>query len=213
MGMVIHWPASRSARAAKSSSVTRQALPKSDLTQRSQYLAGIVSRDRHFRMVDEGTPMSEAIAAGDGQQAITSLKDENIVPLVDQSGPTCKTKLERDKMSRQFENGSQKGTLMGVSEENAAFIRRTREARLARFPTMEPIAHLLRITVAQYKHYEKRSAMPAYLVVPFCYATGIDLEWLLQGTGKGPAAHDHPRERRASKPRNVSAGQSRRQHG
>lgn len=203
MGMVIHWPLSPSARVAKSSSVTPQALPNSDLTQRNQNLAGTESLDRHLRMVEAGTPISDAMTLGEGQQAITSRKDANIVVRIDQFGPRCKTRLERDKMSCQMDNGSQKGTRMGVTEENAAFIRRTREARVARFQTMEPIAALLRITVAQYKHYERRSAMPAYLVVPFCYATGIDVEWLLQGTGKGPGASQvaAPRRKLTSKPR------------
>lgn len=209
MGMVIqvpHWSSPRAAMRAKSSSV--QALPNSDLTMRDQNLAGTESLDRHLRIVDDGTPMSEAMALGEGQQAITSRKDANIVVRIDQFGPQRKTRLERDKMSCQMDNGPRKGARMGVTEENAAFIRRTREARVARFATMEPIAALLRITVAQYKHYEKRSAMPAYLVVPFCYATGIDMEWLLQGTGKGPSATHvaPPRKQRTSKPRKASQG-------
>jgi hypothetical protein len=211
MGMVIHWPGSRSASAAKTSKVTPQALPDSDLTQRSQNLAGIVSLDRHLRMVDDGTPMSAAIAMGDGQQAITSRKDENIVPFVDQIGPRCKTKLERDKMSHQLDSGSQKGTRMAkaLSAEQAAFIDRVRRARLSRFGTMEPIAALLRITVAQYKHYEKRSPLPAHLVVPFCHATQVDVYWLLDGSGKVPefAATPvaAPRQKRASKARKAKA--------
>lgn len=209
MGMVIHWPPSRSARVAKSSSVTPLALPESDWTQRSQNFAGSASLDLHLRMVEDGTPISAAIALGDCQQAITSRKVENIVQFIDQFGPSCKTRLARDKMSLQLDNGSQKGPRMGVTEENAAFIRRTREARIARFPTMEPIAALLRITVAKYKHFERRSPMPSTLVVPFCYATGVDLEWLLQGTGKGPAGAATPiaahRERRPRKPRKGKA--------
>lgn len=211
-GRVIHWPSSRSARAAKSSSVTRQALPNSDLTMRSQNFAGTESLDRHLRMVDGGTPISDAMTLGEGQQAITSRKDANIVSFIDQIGPLRKTKLERDKMSHLLDNGSRKGANMtkkdkNFSEEKVAFIRRTREARLARFKEMEPIAALLRITVAQYKHYERRSQMPAHLVVPFCYATGVDVEWLLQGTGKGPGATQvaHRQSRRTTPRRKGSA--------
>jgi hypothetical protein len=160
-------------------------------------------------MVEAGTPNSAAIALAEGQQLMTSANEENFIGgTLDQFGPRRKTKSDRDKLSHQLDNGSQRGTRMGVTEENAAFIRRTREARLARYDKMEPIAALLRITVAQYKHYERRSPMPAYLVVPFCYATGIDLEWLLQGTGKGPGATQvaAPRQERISKARKRKAG-------
>lgn len=189
--------------AASRSAVTPDRRAVSVRNSADQKLAGMDFLDRHLRMVEDGTPKSVAIALGDGQQAITSGKEESIVVTLDQSGPQCNTILERDKVSRGSDNGSQKEPGMGVTDENAAFIRRTREARLARFPTMEPIAALLRITVAQYKHYEKRSPMPSTLVVPFCYATGVDLEWLLQGTGKGPAASQvsPPKKERTSKPR------------
>lgn len=75
---------------------------------------------------------------------------------------------------------------MTESEEKAAFIQRTKQARLARFEKQKPILTILGIDQGTYKQYESRTALPWRLIPKFCAATGVDIEWLLTGEGKGP---------------------------
>jgi hypothetical protein len=70
-------------------------------------------------------------------------------------------------------------------EYRAAFAARVRQARtLARYP-LDEMALLLGITRETYTKYEGRGAslMPHNLIVPFCLACRVSVEWLLTGIG------------------------------
>jgi DNA-binding XRE family transcriptional regulator len=67
----------------------------------------------------------------------------------------------------------------------AAFAARVRQARTkARYPEDE-MALLLGVTRDTYAKYEGRGAslMPHNLIVPFCLACRVSVEWLLTGIG------------------------------
>ena len=68
---------------------------------------------------------------------------------------------------------------------SSAFAARVRQARtVARYP-IEEIALLLGVTRETYNKYEGRGAsfMPHNLIVPFCLACRVSVEWLLTGIG------------------------------
>ena len=70
-------------------------------------------------------------------------------------------------------------------EYRAAFAARVRQARtVARYPVDE-MALLLGVTRDTYTKYEGRGAslMPHNLIVPFCLACRVSVEWLLTGIG------------------------------
>jgi hypothetical protein len=71
-------------------------------------------------------------------------------------------------------------------EETEAFIRRTREARAARFDTQKPICLLLEVDQGTYKQYETRTPLPRRYIPKFCAACGVSIEWLLTGEGQAP---------------------------
>jgi hypothetical protein len=75
---------------------------------------------------------------------------------------------------------------MTETEEKAAFIGRTRAARMARFEKQKPMLTILGLDQGTYKQYETRTPLPWRLIPKFCAATGVDIEWLLTGEGKGP---------------------------
>lgn len=92
---------------------------------------------------------------------------------------------------------------MSETEEKLAFIARTRRARAARFDTQKPMLTILGIDQGTYKQYETRTPLPHRFIPKFCAATGVDIEWLLTGEGKGPKEEMIPREvqvRRGRKP-------------
>lgn len=77
---------------------------------------------------------------------------------------------------------------MSETEEKAAFIRRTRMAREARFPEgQKPMYKILGIDQGTYKQYETRTPLPHRFIPKFCWACGIDTEWLLAEEGRGPS--------------------------
>jgi hypothetical protein len=82
------------------------------------------------------------------------------------------------------------------TEEKLAFIRRVRTARLARFGDegQKPICVILGVPQSTYKQYEKRTPLPHRYIPKFCAATGVSLEWLLTGEGKGPPPDNFPKE-------------------
>ena len=70
-------------------------------------------------------------------------------------------------------------------EYRAAFAAPVRHARtVARYP-IDEMALLLGITRDTYTKYEGRGAslMPHNLIVPFCLACRVSVEWLLTGIG------------------------------
>lgn len=83
---------------------------------------------------------------------------------------------------------------MSESEEKAAFINRVKQARMARFKTQGPMLTILEVDQGTYKQYESRTPLPHRLIPKFCAATGVSLEWLLTGEGKGPEVEEYPRQ-------------------
>jgi hypothetical protein len=84
---------------------------------------------------------------------------------------------------------------MSESEEKAAFIGRVRAARMARFEKQKPMLTILGIDQGTYKQYETRTPLPWRLIPKFCAATGVEIEWLLTGEGKGPTTVPMPTRR------------------
>ena len=74
-------------------------------------------------------------------------------------------------------------------EYRAAFAARVRQGRIAARYPLEEMALLLGVTRDTYTKYEGRGAslMPHNLIVPFCLACRVSVEWLL--TGIGPIRH------------------------
>ena len=99
------------------------------------------------------------------------------------------------------------GEQLSETEQKAAFIARTKAARKARFPTQNPILTILGLEQGTYKQYEKRTPLPHRFIPKFCAATGVTVDWLLTGEGKGPVALDTPREapQRGRKPQRRKA--------
>lgn len=84
---------------------------------------------------------------------------------------------------------------MSETEEKLAFIKRTKDARKARFDTQTPMLTILGVDQGTYKQYEKRTPLPWRYIPKFCAATGVSLEWLLTGEGKGgPVVKEYPKE-------------------
>lgn len=75
---------------------------------------------------------------------------------------------------------------MSETEEKLAFIRRVKNARMARFPTQNPMLTILGVEQGTYKQYEVRTPLPHRLIPKFCAACGISVDWLLTGEGQGP---------------------------
>lgn len=81
---------------------------------------------------------------------------------------------------------------MTETEEKAAFIRRTKQAREARFDSQKPMITILGIPQGTYKQYETRTPLPHRFIPKFCAACDVDVEWLLTGVGKGPVEKVYP---------------------
>jgi len=70
-------------------------------------------------------------------------------------------------------------------EYRAAFAARVRQARTGARCPVDEMALLLGVTRDTYTKYEGRGAslMPHNLIVPFCLACRVSVEWLLTGIG------------------------------
>jgi DNA-binding XRE family transcriptional regulator len=64
---------------------------------------------------------------------------------------------------------------------NRALYRRVRELRLVAGLTQGAAAEALGIPLRTYQHFEKRSPLPAALIVPFADLVGVDVRELLAG--------------------------------
>lgn len=82
---------------------------------------------------------------------------------------------------------------MSETEEKAAYIGRTRQAREAKFSTQKPVYQFLGVEQDQYKHWETKREMPRKYIPKFCTITEITMEWLLTGEGKGPVEAEIPK--------------------
>lgn len=92
---------------------------------------------------------------------------------------------------------------MSETEEKLAFIRRVRDARVARFDTQKPMLTILGHSQGTYKQYETRTPLPHRFIPKFCAACGVTVDWLLTGEGAGgPVAVEYPKQppRRVKRP-------------
>ena len=75
----------------------------------------------------------------------------------------------------------------------AAFTALVRQARTAARYPVDEMALLLGVTRDTYTKYEGRGAslMPHNLIVSFCLACRVSVEWLLTGIGPAPLRYVH----------------------
>ena len=174
-------------------------LAVSVLSTADHHSAGMLLRCHHLVTVHPDNLMpadldtSSAIAWREGQRSMIAW-NEGKSAMPNNLGQTvldCKANVSYDaeKLLRHASDMDR----MSESEEKAAFIQRVKQAREARFPTQGPILTILGIPQGQYKHYEKRTPLPHRFIPKFCAATGVSVDWLLTGEGKGPVALEVPR--------------------
>lgn len=146
--------------------------------------------------------MSSAIASGERQRPMISRNEtrvgesgsfETMPPLLGHSVLKSKAKVSCD-CGEPVSHNTAMADRMSESEEKAAFIQRVKLARMARYDAQKPMITILGIDQGTYKQYETRTPLPHRLIPKFCAATGVSLEWLLTGEGKGPVEAEIPRQ-------------------
>ncbi|HXJ02899.1 MAG TPA: hypothetical protein VNH44_16890 [Micropepsaceae bacterium] len=70
------------------------------------------------------------------------------------------------------------------AEYKQGFIRRVKDARIARALKQWEIADALGMPQDKYKQYETRSLLPHHLMGRFCIICRVDEKWLVTGRGK-----------------------------
>ena len=152
--------------------------------------------------------MSNAMAPAEPHSLTTARKDvgRSVMPSV-LGQPVLKSKAEmsHDDMGV-IRNNPDMADRMSETEEKLAFIKRVKAARVARYPDgQKPILTILELEQGTYKQYESRTPLPWRFIPKFCAATGVSLEWLLTGEGKGPRVEEFaPKVERRSKARKTS---------
>lgn len=191
----------RDARPVSRSGVTPKARPVLESTIDCHHSEGMLLRCSHLRADAVVAPISSAITAGERHRPITARKDFRGLRTMDALATSdylgqfvlkIKAKLSHDEVRPSLDNAAM--ARMSETEEKLAFIRRVRMAREARFPTQSPMLTLLEIDQGTYKQYETRTPLPHRFIPKFCAATGVSMEWLLTGDGKGPAVESFPQE-------------------
>lgn len=109
-----------------------------------------------------------------------------------------KANVSRDGPGQDYDNPNM-ADRMTDTEEKLAFIRRTKQAREARFDQQKPICIILGLEQGTYKQYESRTPLPHRFILKFCAAVGVEVEWLLTGEGKGPVAIPFPHKQKLKK--------------
>ncbi len=145
--------------------------------------AGMLSRCDHLRTAEAEWPISSAIRSGVPHKETTSRKVESdISPSIGHCVLKSKAKVSHDHRGA-FDKipGMDR---MSETEEKLAFIRRTKQAREARF-TQNEICKLLELDQGTWKQYETRTPLPHRYIPKFCVATGVSADWLLTGDGEG----------------------------
>jgi hypothetical protein len=196
MGKVLPWPThalaligGRAAKSAKRSAVNEEAPAATVVCNIADHHSdGIRSRCHHFRTAVKGAPMSAANASCEDQSETTDRKDtiSDMDGTLGQKVLESKANVSRDK-NEAFGEYPRMGRKVSETEEKAAFIQRTKLARIARFKSQTPICTILDLEQGTYKQYETRTYLPHRYIPKFCAATGVDIEWLLTGEGLGPA--------------------------
>jgi hypothetical protein len=154
---------------------------------------GIESRCDHLRTAGTEAPISPANSSLVGHQSMMSLKDvgRSAMPeLLGQAVLKIKAKMSRDEPILLADYAALMDR-MTETEEKAHFIGRTVAARRARYETQKEICALLEVDQGTYKQYETRTPLPHRLIPKFCIATGVSMEWLLSGEGKGPRREEY----------------------
>lgn len=171
----------------------------------AHHSAGILSRCHHFDTAEAPAPISAAISSRDGHSSITDRKE--VVTITQSLGqPVLKSKVKvSHDLVAGFGEYAAMADRMSETEEKLAFIQRVKLARTARFDTQKPMLTILGIDQGTYKQYETRTPLPYRYLPKFCAATGVDLEWLLTGEGKGPKLPEYPPVRPAIRRRRRAA--------
>lgn len=154
---------------------------------------GIELRHHHLRTADTDAPISPAKSSLVSHQPMMSLKDEGrsaMPELLGQAVLKIKAKMSREEPILLGDYASYMDR-MSETEEKAHFIGRTVAARRARYATQKEICALLEVDQGTYKQYETRTPLPHRLIPKFCIATGVSMEWLLSGEGKGPRREEY----------------------
>lgn len=165
----------------------------------AHHSAGILSLCGHLRTPATPAPISAASASGEGHSAMMSRNVETAVGIESSLGQS----VLNGKANLSYDCGIRSGEDWGMGKDRAAsayradFIKRVKAARAARPGlTQAAMAKLLDTTQDHYKQFEGRSLLPHAMVEKFCIACGVDIEWLVTGTGKGPAIAPKPQERK-----------------
>lgn len=176
----------------------------------AHHSAGILSRCHHFETVEAPAPMSDASASREGQSSMTERNEVGSAMMANYLGRIVlkgKAEMSRDDSHLRGQNVLM-ADRMSETEEKLAFIRRTRLARLSRYPEQKPMLTILGIEQGTYKQYETRTPLPHRYIPKFIAATGVTYEWFLTGEGKGPAQVEYepmPKGRKARAPRQRAA--------
>lgn len=147
----------------------------------AQCLGGTLLRSNHFRARPYGEPTSAQKTLNEGQRDMMSRTSMAQTVLV-QPVHRVKHKLYDDSVNASYTMCP----MAGGTEDTywMGFQARLRAARKRANKNQREIAAVLQITQNQYRHYETRdkSLMPHNLILPFCLATNISVEWLLDAT-------------------------------
>jgi hypothetical protein len=159
---------------------------------------GIRSRCHHLRTADAGAPTSVARSSSEDQSEMMERNESTMSNQLGQIVLNDKANVSRDCGTVLGDDGFM-GKKLSDAEGRAAFIRRTREAREARFSSQSPILVILDLEQGTYKQYETRTPLPYRYIPKFCAATGVSIEWLLTGEGQGPEIRTHAEPLRPKK--------------
>lgn len=183
------------------------------LTSGRQYSGGTRPRCAHLlTIVDEmfspaALKSSETVSIrGLGQRSKIARGDDSMHEVLGRQVLNVKADMSCDN-DRPFRHPPGMPDRMSEAEERAAFIGRVRAARMARFEKQKPMLTILGLDQGTYKQYETRTPLPWRLIPKFCAATGVEIEWLLTGEGKGPntVPMPKPHQKAADAPRKRTA--------
>lgn len=175
-------------------------LDSANPTSETQYSGGILPRCAHLLTAEAETSKKPAtrkssdIASKEGQRASRVRGESDMFESLGLIVLNVKANLSYDCEQRVSQTAFM-ADRMSETEEKLAFIRRVRAAREARFDTQKPMLTILDIEQGTYKQYETRTPLPYRYIPKFCAATGVEIDWLLTGEGKGPAVQPLPSRR------------------
>jgi hypothetical protein len=186
-------------RACRSASLSSETplIPRllAERTSGAQNSAGMRLRSNHLATVHKLAPVSAIIVARDGQSSSNDRGVSVMNPDLGQTVLPVKAKKSYD-IENVIRQSLGMADRMSETEEKLAFIGRVRAARMARFDTQKPMLTILGLDQGTYKQYEKRTPLPWRFIPKFCAATGVEIEWLLTGEGRGPAVEPLPSPRK-----------------